>query len=80
MNLLNTVYTLGNTEIERPCFHPRIRINNLVARSLFRPPPPPFFRSNFISTKILIKPVFSSREEIFADTELGRKEIQEPIK
>lgn len=76
MNLLNTVYTLGNTEIERPCFHPRIRINNLVARSLFRPPPP-FFRSNFISTKILIKPVFSSREEIFADTELGRKEIQE---
>lgn len=78
MNLLNTVYTLGNTEIERPCFpSPYPHQQSRCAIFVSGPPPPPFFRSNFISTKILIKPVFSSREEIFADTELGRKEIQE---
>lgn len=51
MNLLNTVYTLGDTEIERPCFpyldqQSRLRDLSFSLSS---------FASNFISTKILIE-------------------------
>lgn len=51
MNLLNTVYTLGDTEIERPCF-PYLDQQSRLRDLSFAPSS---FASNFISTKILIE-------------------------